>query len=167
MFNGLTNYRVWGLALCYAYRWAPCKRCTILQVLHLWPACWGMSAGEQQQQLGPLAQGRPLIFAAFVPVHVPVRSPTSNSSRQASRSSCCRLWQLFVTLALLPAKITISTICCSFGVELALDNVLPSYLGSNFNFSTTKAGNLAAIFGTLNFIARPIGGVFSDLTGRR
>eukprot|EP00891_Asterochloris_glomerata_P003456 jgi/Astpho2/3456/Aster-07053 len=74
MFNGLTNYRVWGLALCYAY---------------------------------------------------------------------------------------------SFGVELALDNVLPTYLGNNFNFSVTKAGNLAAIFGTLNFIARPMGGVFSDLMGRK
>ena len=30
MFNGLTNYRVWGLALCYAYRWASCNCCMVL-----------------------------------------------------------------------------------------------------------------------------------------
>ena len=33
MFNGLTNYRIWGLALCYAYRWAPCQCCKVLQAL--------------------------------------------------------------------------------------------------------------------------------------
>jgi NNP family nitrate/nitrite transporter-like MFS transporter len=55
----------------------------------------------------------------------------------------------------------------SFGVELALDNVLPGYFGNQFGFSLTKAGNLAAIYGTLNFVSRPLGGVASDLAARR
>ncbi|KAL3158244.1 hypothetical protein ABBQ38_010496 [Trebouxia sp. C0009 RCD-2024] len=55
----------------------------------------------------------------------------------------------------------------SFGVELALDNVLPAYLGSQFGYSIVKAANYAAIFGMMNFWARPLGGYLSDLTGRR
>ena len=40
MFNGLTNYRIWGLALCYAYRWGAmqvlqslCRCCNTLACL--------------------------------------------------------------------------------------------------------------------------------------
>lgn len=52
-------------------------------------------------------------------------------------------------------------------VQLAIDNVLPPYLGNQFGYSTVKAANFAAIFGLMNFWARPLGGYLSDLTGRR
>ncbi|DBA87666.1 hypothetical protein WJX77_011209 [Trebouxia sp. C0004] len=55
----------------------------------------------------------------------------------------------------------------SFGVELAIDNTLAPYLGSQFGFSTNKAANLASIFGMMNFWARPLGGFLSDIVGRR
>ena len=35
-----------------------------------------------------------------------------------------------------------------------------------FGYSITRAGNIAAIFGCLNFISRPLGGVLSDLAGK-
>lgn len=40
------------------------------------------------------------------------------------------------------------------------------YYTNNFRFSITKAGNLAAIFGLLNFVSRPLGGVLSDVSAR-
>ena len=53
------------------------------------------------------------------------------------------------------------------GTQLALDNALAPYFEKNFGFGITKAANLAAIFGMLNFVARPMGGYVSDLMGRR
>ena len=55
-------------------------------------------------------------------------------------------------------------ICC---LQLTLDNALAPYLTNQFGFSITKAGNLAAIFGIMNFGARPAGGVLSDVLGKR
>ena len=52
-------------------------------------------------------------------------------------------------------------------VQLTLDNALAPYLNTQFGFSITKAGNLAAIFGMMNFGARPAGGVLSDVLGKR
>jgi nitrate/nitrite transporter NarK len=51
--------------------------------------------------------------------------------------------------------------------QLALDNALAPYFQNNFGFGITKAANLAAIFGMMNFVARPCGGLFSDLAARR
>jgi NNP family nitrate/nitrite transporter-like MFS transporter len=56
------------------------------------------------------------------------------------------------------------TYMCSFGTELALNSVLASYYAQNFpGLSQTAAANWAAMFGFLNFVARPLGGVVSDL----
>ena len=52
-------------------------------------------------------------------------------------------------------------------MQLTLDNALAPYLNTQFGFSITKAGNLAAIFGMMNFGARPAGGVLSDVLGKR
>ena len=51
-------------------------------------------------------------------------------------------------------------------MQLALDNALAPYLTNAFGWSITHAGNIAAIFGMLNFVSRPIGGVYSDLMGK-
>lgn len=60
---------------------------------------------------------------------------------------------------------------CSFGSELAINSVLSSYYLKNFpSLGQTKAANWAAMFGFLNFVTRPLGGVIADLlynmTGR-
>ena len=51
-------------------------------------------------------------------------------------------------------------------LQLALDNALAPYFTSQFRWSITKAGNLAAIFGLMNFVSRPLGGVFSDFCAK-
>lgn len=54
-----------------------------------------------------------------------------------------------------------------FGVELTIDNNLAEYFADHFGKGIVAAGNLAAIFGLLNFFSRPGGGWISDLCGRR
>ncbi|KAK6843353.1 nitrite transporter [Apiospora arundinis] len=56
------------------------------------------------------------------------------------------------------------TYFCSFGGELAINSILSSYYVKNFPLlGQTKAANWAAMFGFLNFVTRPMGGVISDL----
>ena len=57
--------------------------------------------------------------------------------------------------------------CSTAAVQLAVNNVLSPYLQTQFGYSVTKSGNLAATFGLLNFVSRPLGGVASDLAARR
>ncbi|KAK4140172.1 major facilitator superfamily domain-containing protein [Dichotomopilus funicola] len=74
------------------------------------------------------------------------------------------------TLALLftpHALFHIATYSCSFGGELAINSVLAAYYLANFpSLGQTAAANYAAIFGFLNFIARPLGGVVADVLYR-
>ncbi|KAK3329545.1 major facilitator superfamily domain-containing protein [Apodospora peruviana] len=58
----------------------------------------------------------------------------------------------------------ILTYMCSFGGELAINSFLASYYTKNFKrLGQTDAANWAAMFGFLNFVTRPLGGVVSDL----
>ena len=45
----------------------------------------------------------------------------------------------------------------SFGIELTADNVLASYFNDHFGLSTSHAGDVAAVFGLINFVSRPLG----------
>ncbi|KAJ4144921.1 hypothetical protein LMH87_003788 [Akanthomyces muscarius] len=58
----------------------------------------------------------------------------------------------------------VATYACSFGGELAINSILSSYYKHNFpHLSQTAASNYAAIFGFLNVVTRPLGGVVSDV----
>ena len=58
----------------------------------------------------------------------------------------------------------VSTYFCSFGGELAINSILGAYYLKNFpGLGQTGASNWAAMFGFLNFVTRPLGGVVSDL----
>lgn len=58
----------------------------------------------------------------------------------------------------------ICTYACSFGGELAINAILSSYYKKNFpQLDQTKAGNYASIFGFLNFVTRPLGGIIADI----
>ncbi|OAA67542.1 high affinity nitrate transporter NrtB [Cordyceps fumosorosea ARSEF 2679] len=62
----------------------------------------------------------------------------------------------------------VATYACSFGGELAINSVLSAYYKHNFpHLSQTAASNRAAIFGFLNVVTRPLGGVVADLLYRR
>ncbi|RYP81287.1 hypothetical protein DL769_002016 [Monosporascus sp. CRB-8-3] len=81
-------------------------------------------------------------------------------------------WGMILKVAVsLQTLFQVATYFCSFGGELAINSVLGSYYNKNFPFlGQTLASNWAAMFGFLNFVTRPLGGVVADvlyrLTGR-
>lgn len=53
---------------------------------------------------------------------------------------------------------------CSFGAELAINSILGSYYLKNFpSLGQTGSGRWAAMFGLLNFVFRPLGGLVADI----
>jgi NNP family nitrate/nitrite transporter-like MFS transporter len=53
---------------------------------------------------------------------------------------------------------------CSFGGELALNSILGAYYFKNFpKLGQTQSGRWASMFGLLNVVTRPLGGILSDL----
>jgi NNP family nitrate/nitrite transporter-like MFS transporter len=57
---------------------------------------------------------------------------------------------------------------CSFGAELAINSILGTYYQKNFKqLGQTTSGQWAAMFGLLNVVTRPLGGIIADLLYRR
>jgi NNP family nitrate/nitrite transporter-like MFS transporter len=57
---------------------------------------------------------------------------------------------------------------CSFGAELSINSILGSYYYKNFKaLGQTGTGRWAAMFGLLNVVCRPAGGILSDFLYRR
>ncbi|ETS87934.1 hypothetical protein PFICI_01762 [Pestalotiopsis fici W106-1] len=70
-------------------------------------------------------------------------------------------------LCCLQTAFHVATYFCSFGGELAINSILGAYYLKNFpSLGQTKASNWAAMFGFLNFVTRPLGGMVSDLIFR-
>jgi len=51
---------------------------------------------------------------------------------------------------------------CSFGIELAVDNVIGYFFSEHFGLSQSKAGMVGAVFGLMNLFSRATGGFLSD-----
>lgn len=57
---------------------------------------------------------------------------------------------------------------CSFGAELAINSILGSYYMKNFpTLGLAGTGRWAAMFGLLNVVFRPLGGVVADMIYKR
>ena len=57
---------------------------------------------------------------------------------------------------------------CSFGAELSINSILGSYYVQHFpKLKQTGSGNWAAMFGLLNVVYRPLGGMISDAVYQR
>lgn len=63
--------------------------------------------------------------------------------------------------------VTAGAYFCSFGAELAINSILGAYYVKNFpSLKQTGSGRWAAMFGLLNVVFRPLGGIISDLIYR-
>ncbi|KAG9257927.1 high affinity nitrate transporter NrtB [Emericellopsis atlantica] len=72
--------------------------------------------------------------------------------------------EMMAVLCSLQTLFHLTTYACSFGGELAINSILSSYYKKNFpHFDQTLAGNYASIFGFLNFVTRPLGGIIADV----
>ncbi len=60
-----------------------------------------------------------------------------------------------------------TTYFCNFGAELAVVSMLPLFFENTFSLTPTAAGLIAASFAFVNLIARPLGGVLSDVMSSR
>lgn len=63
--------------------------------------------------------------------------------------------------------VTAACYFCTFGAELSINSILGTYYQANFKLNLQQAGNWAAMFGLLNVVFRPIGGLASDFVYRR
>jgi NNP family nitrate/nitrite transporter-like MFS transporter len=72
--------------------------------------------------------------------------------------------EMMAVLCSLQTVFHVTTYACSFGGELAINSILSAYYKKNFpHLDQTLAGNYASIFGFLNFITRPLGGIVADI----
>ena len=63
----------------------------------------------------------------------------------------------------LQTLVTAGCYFCSFGAELAINSILGAYYLKNFKkLGQTGSGRWAAMFGLLNIVFRPVGGLLSD-----
>jgi NNP family nitrate/nitrite transporter-like MFS transporter len=60
-----------------------------------------------------------------------------------------------------------TTYFANFGAELAVVSVLPIFFEGTFRISPTLAGLLASSFAVVNLVARPLGGLISDVLASR
>ncbi|KAF2666535.1 nitrate transporter [Microthyrium microscopicum] len=69
-----------------------------------------------------------------------------------------------VQIALSPQTLTLmACYFCSFGAELAINSILGAYYLKNFpKLGQSGSGDWAAMFGLLNVVFRPMGGMMSD-----
>ena len=66
---------------------------------------------------------------------------------------------------------SVAACCCAyavtFGGELAMLSMLPTFFGATWKLGDASAGAIAGTFGVMNVVTRPSGGIRSDRTGRR
>ena len=68
----------------------------------------------------------------------------------------------------LQTLVTCGAYFCSFGTELAVNSILGAYYVKNFpKLGQTGSGRWAAMFGLLNIVTRPAGGLLSDAIYQR
>ena len=68
----------------------------------------------------------------------------------------------------LQTMVTAGAYFCSFGTELSVNSILGAYYLENFPaLGQTGTGRWAAMFGLLNIVCRPAGGILSDFIYRR
>jgi len=105
------------------------------------------SSSDSVSSIGAVMPGQVEIARAEI-----VKSPTFRESMRVFFSLQCMLLAL--------------PYACSFGGELAINSILGDYYMKSFHTGQTKSGKWAAMFGLLNVVTRPLGGIVADFIYR-
>ncbi|CAG8657047.1 2949_t:CDS:1, partial [Paraglomus occultum] len=81
--------------------------------------------------------------------------PISKTKAFLTAASDFNVWVLIVMYA------------CTFGVEIAVDNVLADFLFNHFHLTQKTAGLIGSLFGMMNLFSRATGGFLSDFASSR
>ena len=78
-------------------------------------------------------------------------------------------WQEMMRVILTPQTfVTGACYFCTFGTELSVNIILGNYYSANFpSLSVTESGSWAAMFGLMNIVVRPAGGIVADLAYKK
>lgn len=77
-------------------------------------------------------------------------------------------WYVLKFLSSHKSKLTFCSYFNSFGAELAINSTLSTYYQKNFTeLGQTQSGQWAAMFGLLNVVTRPLGGIIADILYKR
>ena len=69
--------------------------------------------------------------------------------------------------SLVPVALLSLAYAVTFGTELSVISLLPTYFAHTFGLQIAAAGVAGSAFAFTNLVARPAGGLISDLTGKR
>ncbi|KAG0033206.1 High-affinity nitrate transporter 2.1 [Podila clonocystis] len=97
------------------------------------------------------------------------KKPTATGQREAASNAVARgpvkssvLVDLLSQLKNPAVLILMIQYGCSFGLELAVDNMIGEFFHSHFGLSQTTSGMLGSIFGLMNIFSRASGGMMAD-----
>lgn len=90
-----------------------------------------------------------------------ILSPT-NTNAAAETAPPSVLVDLFTQLKNPSVVILMIQYGCSFGLELAVDNMIGEFFHEHFGLSQTTSGMLGSIFGLMNLFSRASGGMLAD-----
>jgi len=92
---------------------------------------------------------------------------SANTQNSTAAPPISKLGAFYIALSNPNVWVLMLMYSCTFGVELAVDNVLADFLFGHFNLTQKKAGLIGATFGLMNLFSRATGGFLSDFTGSR
>jgi len=76
--------------------------------------------------------------------------------------------EMFRVIASPQTLVTAACYFCTFGTELSVNSILGNYYKAQFPYLGLQgSGNWAAMFGIMNIVYRPLGGIVSDFAYRR
>jgi NNP family nitrate/nitrite transporter-like MFS transporter len=99
---------------------------------------------------------------------VPAADQSSQSSSEPKKGGFLSVMKNFGVVLKDPVVlILILQYACTFGLELAVDNMIGEFFTHRFKLDQTKSGLFGSIFGLMNLFSRASGGFFADWLNAR
>ncbi|CAG8482927.1 2964_t:CDS:2 [Paraglomus brasilianum] len=91
----------------------------------------------------------------------------ANKQSTATAPPTSKLRAFYIALSNPNVWVLMVMYSCTFGVELAVDNVLADFLFNHFHLTQKTAGLIGSLFGLMNLFSRATGGFLSDFASSR